>query len=555
MHHTASSIRGRAAAALILILLLACTAALAEGTTAEPLYGTIVSGIEEQDAIDAQLAAEAEHGYTFDNPLCVINPYGTVPLSAVLIFDTAAETAVTLTVKGHSEEDDVTAEFPAATRHILPVIGLYSGEANTVVLTLSDGSASTVTVQTEAIDDETLLKGEVTVPAGEAYDYSELTFVTIGNTQCVTAYDSKGDLRYYASFKARRTTPIRQLANGHYLVCSDNTAEESDANGGFMEVDLCGKIYRLYTLPGGFHHDVTELPNGNFLVATSQDDLAVVMDRVVEIDRETGDIVWDLDLSDILDSADGSSTLYKATDWAHLNAVSYDEATDSVLLSCRAIDAVVSVDKETSAVNWILGNPEGWTNTDSSLFFTPAEGQADFEWNYGQHDATFLDSTHIMMFDNGTNRYKTVTPEAQRNTLSYSRAVVYAIDPETMTISQEWSYGKERGEEWYSSHFCSVEYDAEESAYWICSGTIESETGVYAADTAATDTAAATTAAADTQTAVTLARIDMVRDSDLLYELVLTASGYRATRLNPYAYATMLDLETPGIVYSYTKAE
>ncbi len=536
---------GLIAWALALALLLTCTAALAQDTAAQALYTTAASAIEEQDAVDAALLAEAELGYTFADPLCVVNPYGSVPLSAVILFDTEAETAVTLTVKGHAEEDDVTAVFAAATRHVLPVIGLYADAANTVVLTLSDGSTSTVTVQTESIEDEALLAGTVTVPAGESYDYTELTFLSVGNTQCIAAYDSKGDLRYYADFPARRTTPVRQLANGHYLVASDNTAEETEANGGFMEVDLCGKIYALYKLPGGFHHDVTVLPGGNYLVATSQDDLAVLMDTVVEVDCETGDIVWTLDLSDLLDSADGGSTLYREKDWAHMNAIAYDAATDSVLLSCRAINAVVSVDKTAKTVNWILGDPEGWTNTDLSLFFTPAEGQTDFEWQYAQHDATFLDSTHILLFDNGTARYKTTTPEDGQNTASYSRAVVYAIDTDTMTVTQEWAYGKALGLAWYSSHFCSADYDADADAYWLCSG-------VTSYDTVTDNYVAAAADAADSSTVETLAKVDLVQGTDLLYELVVNGAGYRAARLDPYAYPAQIDLSVSGVIYTYT---
>ena len=504
--------------------------------------------MEDQDRIDAALLAEAELGYTFEEPLCVVNPYGNVPLSAVIIFDTAEEVSVSMTVKGHAPADDVTAAFPAATRHILPVVGLYASEENTVELTLPDGSVSTVLVETEAVPDETLLTGEVTVPAGEGYDYTELTFVSVGNTKCIVAYDSQGDLRYYAVFPSKRTTPFRQLANGHYLVACDNTAEETEANGGVMEVDLCGRIYSMYRLPGGFHHGLIELPSGNFLAATSQDDLEMLMDAVVEIDRETGDIVWTFDLSDVLDSTDGSSMLYKETDWSHMNSLAYDEATGSVIMSNRAINAVVSIDKETKTIHWILGDPEGWTNTDLSLFFTPAEGQADFEWQFAQHNASFLDSTHILLFDNGNSRYKTTTAEADRNTENYSRAVLYAIDTETMTVTQEWSYGKDRGLEWYSGSFCGVDYDADAGVYWICSGTpsYDTATETYVANARALD---------DPTTAKTLAKIDMVRGSDLLYELVLPASCYRAVRYDPYEYAAMPELSTPGVTYSYTAAE
>ena len=59
-----------------------------------------------------------------------------------------------------------------------------------------------------------------------------------------------------------------------------------------LEVDLNGKIYREYAIPGGQHHDFRELSNGNLLVASDSPDLSSVEDYVVEIDRESGEVVW-----------------------------------------------------------------------------------------------------------------------------------------------------------------------------------------------------------------------------------------------------------------------
>ena len=533
------------ASLLAMLFIIALVPASGE-TAPAPVYKAIAASMETQNAIDQALLAEAALGYTLEEPFCMVNPYGLVPLSAILIFDTPQETPVTMTVKGHAAEDDVTAEFPAATRHILTVVGLYANENNTVILSLPDGSTSTVMIQTESVDDETLLHGQVTVPASNHYNFTQLTFVSIGNTQCVVAYDSKGDLRYYAKFVGTTTTPLPQLENGHYLVIEDNTAKEEGNKGGFMEVDLCGRIYRKFILPGGFHHDICVLADGSFVVPSSQDDMAVRQAKLVEIDPETNDIVWELELGTLLDPTDGGSTLAKEVDWFHLNAIDYSEATNSLLLSGRAANTVLSYDLTAKKLNWILGNPEGWTTVDPSLFFTPAEGQADFEWNYAQHDATFLDSTHIMLFDNGTSRNKTVTPEAEQNTDYYSRAVVYEIDPDAMTIDQTWSYGKQLGTTWYSSHFCGVSYDETEGSYWICSGTTEYDTATqtYVADASAV---------ADEATLQTHAKLDMVKGSDLLYELVLTAPAYRLFRLNPYTYAANTDLSTPGVTYTYER--
>ena len=49
-------------------------------------------------------------------------------------------------------------------------------------------------------------------------------------------------------------------------------------------------------VPGGQHHDFVELPDGNLLIASDSPDLSTVEDYVVELDRQTGEVVWELDM-------------------------------------------------------------------------------------------------------------------------------------------------------------------------------------------------------------------------------------------------------------------
>ena len=72
---------------------------------------------DQQSAIDAALLAEGEYGYSFEEPLVVVNPYGNSPLSAVAIFTTEEEIGGAVVAKGHAPEDDVTGTFPPAFTH------------------------------------------------------------------------------------------------------------------------------------------------------------------------------------------------------------------------------------------------------------------------------------------------------------------------------------------------------------------------------------------------------------------------------------------------------
>ena len=83
-----------------------------------------------------------------------------------------------------------------------------------------------------------------------------------------------------------------------------------------------------------------------------------------------------------------------------------------------------------------------------------------------------LDNGDIALFDNGTAKVKRVDGD---NRVSgdnvYSRAVVYQIDTENMTVSQVTEYGKERGADWYSDWISGVvSLDGTQDHLWITAG-------------------------------------------------------------------------------------
>lgn len=410
----------------------------------------------QQNAIDEALLAEAGNGYTFEEPSVILNPYGNSPLTAVIVFSTEESVGGTITVKGKSPENDITGTFASAKDHIVPVYGLYNGDTTTVELTLDNKASTSIEVTTEAVDPGV---GEITMDMKDAsvYDYNKLT-ILCSLAGKMYATDAAGDIRWLLTGVGNMGA--HQLANGHLMVPSSFVLRQMYYRSGLLEIDLSGKVYREYAVPGGMHHDFQELPNGNFLIAGDSPDLSSVEDYIVEIDRESGDVVWELDMKDLLDTKDGASVSTfmdgsEEIDWYHNNAVWYDEANDLVLMSARHKDAIVAVSKSDKTLAWILGDPNGWEKADPSLFFTPV-GE-DFEWQYAQHQVTMLDNGDIMMFDNGS--YKVKDPDDPNRATGddvYSRAVIYRINTEDMTVEQVFEYGKERGEEWYSDWVSGV---------------------------------------------------------------------------------------------------
>ena len=492
-----------------------------EENTSEASYLEVTDRFAQQTSIDEALSQEAQNGYPLEEALIVVNPYGTSPLSAVAIFSTEEACGGTITVKGKSSENDVTGTFAAEKDHIVPIYGLYNNDTTEVVITLEDGTSSSFEVTTEDINVDygtiqTKMKTETN------YDYENLTFIcsTMGSLYAV---DAAGDIRFYTTMGG--SLGVHQLENGHLLMPASYVLKTSYYKEGMIETDLLGKIYREFMVPGGQHHDFVELPDGNLLIASDSPDFSTVEDYVVELDRQTGEVVWELDMKDLMGIEEGQSASMDSdgseeSDWFHNNGLAYDAQNDLVLLSARHKDAIVAVKKEEKSIAWILGDPTGWGEEYQSYFFTP-EGE-DFEWFYAQHNVSILDNGDIALFDNGTARVKRVDGDDRVSGDDvYSRAVVYNIDTESMTVSQESEYGKERGADWYSDWISGVvSLDGTKDHLWITAGSHlhsdeENRNDYYPKDMFVSGLTKTT-------------YIDQVDNGELTFELTISGDTYNA---------------------------
>lgn len=515
----------------VAMLATMCACGLAEGQAIE-----VTDVYETQNLIDEALRAEMEAQYDFSEPEVIIDPYQKAPLSAVVLFHTDEEIGGTIAVKGKAEKDTIYGTIEPASDHIVPVIGLYNGEPTQVELTLDDGRTNTLEITTEK---HSFDYGERTVNMIDesAYDYSKLTFIypVSGGAYAV---DSAGDIRWY--FECPLTQGCQLLENGHLILPISFLAKTLYYSEGIQEIDLTGKVYAQYAIPGGQHHEIRELSNGNLLVATDSPDYSTVEDIVVELDRATGEVVWSLDLKDLLHQDDALAekmTPFASVDWAHNNGLWYDEANDLLLMSCRVLNAVIAIHKTDKTLAWIISDPKGWEGmgVDESLFFTPVGD--DFDWPRGQHEVTMLDNGDIMLFDNGTSRVASwedgtfLTGEDV-----FSCAVVFHIDTEAMTIEQVFEYGKERGSQWYSDFMSGVEsLDGTKDDLWITAGT-----HAYNPETNRHDLNVVESLQPG---AIKSGHFDHVKNGELVYEMVLVGvQTYRSSRLPAYPGKGYLDV-------------
>lgn len=482
---------------------------------------------------EERLLQELRKGtYTVQQPLVVVNPYFVNPLTAMILFSTEEKQQVTVTVKGIEPAGDITHTFPAATEHVLPILGLYPEYENQVEVTLAQGERAAVTIQTERIENMPYHADYINTTA--EYMDGNLMFVTPAGDSLAGGYDYRGDCRWH--LVEPFIFDMKRAKNGHLLIGSNRLLEMPYYTAGVCEMDMVGKIYAEYRIPGGYHHDQFEMEDGNLLILTQEKNASTAEDMCVLVDRNTGDILKSWDYKNALPQDIGKSGSWSDHDWFHNNAVWYDKRTNSLTLSGRHQDIIINLDYETGKLNWIIGDPEGWPQDFvDEYFFTPAgmeEGQ-EFDWQYEQHACMMLPDGDIMCFDNGHWRAKDQA-HYRLNRDNFSRGVRYRIDTEKKTIRQVWEYGKERKNDFFSSYISNVEY-YRDGYYLIHSGGMGYNHGVTCEELPVYMDL-------DDPECVLKSITVEVMDDQVVYEMHLPSNYYRAEKLPLYRDGANLEL-------------
>lgn len=450
--------------------------------------GNLVSYKYEEHLITDQNNAEAKFLAAFEKAApelaeahVIVNPYLINPLAALILFKTKKEVPVTITVHGkrHARENLVHT-FEKATSHVIPAIGLY------------EGIKTKITVQAGNESKEFFIEAEE-LPADvcrclnimTTFDYfgNDIMTLTPADKNYAVGYDYKGDLRWILSVPTM--FDIKRLKNGNILTGSHRYSRLPYFATGLIELSMTGKIVKEYRMPGNYHHDHWELRDGNLMSLTQDhsEGKTTVEDMIALLDRKTGKVLRTWDFKDFLPQDQGGSGSQSAHDWFHNNALWVDEDNKTITLSGRHQDAIVNFSYEENGgkgrLNWIIGNPDGWSKEMQKYFFKPVGDLSKFDWQYEQHACILLPDGDVMAFDNGQYRSK-IKEKYIRNRDNFSRGVRYRINTEKMEIEQVWQFGKEWGQEFYSGYICNVEYYAD-GHYMIHSGGIGIQDG-YASD-------------------------------------------------------------------------
>ena len=300
----------------------------------------------EKDLLTIQSNIENEYfsntNYSIDEPNVIVNPYGNSPLTAIVVFQTKDLTTATVTIKGKDGSSDLIHTFTPTKIHILPIYGLYAGYENKVIVEAS-GKSKELTIKTDELPTDFAKVEKLEI---KDFNTDEFYFTTPEDKGYTAAYDINGEVRWYIIGDYK--WDIQRLNNGHILMSSDKTISKN-YSAGLMEMDLLGKVYFEYAIPGGYHHNVYELTNGNLLTISNNLDGSTTEDLIIEIDRNSGNVIKSIDLNKLLKNK-------KQGNWFKITSLVYDRNTNSIIVSGYNSNMLVNIDYASLNVNWIIGD-------------------------------------------------------------------------------------------------------------------------------------------------------------------------------------------------------
>ena len=255
--------------------------------------------------------------------------------------------------------------------------------------------------------------------------------------------DTTGQVKFSKTVSGSGGFDFKIQPNGaisFYTLTSGSPGSPNYSADGFLTaMDANYQITGRFTVPDGPTdlHDSLMLPNGHVIMLSFQD---AIMD-LTQYGGGSAAIVTDIQIKEIdssgakvfewkgrdhfqINEAAADINLQKAPpdkiDYAHGNSIDVD-ANGNLLLSCRHLDTVVKIDRQTGNIIWRFGGKK----SDFVFVNDPLAGPSH------QHCARILPNGNLILFDNGNLHNPPVT-----------RVVEYQLNeaatPKTATLV--WQY-------------------------------------------------------------------------------------------------------------------
>ena len=263
--------------------------------------------------------------------------------------------------------------------------------------------------------------------------------------------DTDGAVRWISPFPSESVLTASSTFFDHAVYVTQGTM--------LYRVDLDGTIIPLadYSSLGviNFHHQIDPGRTGMVLDADT-DTYAESINIEVE---PSGTVIKTWNLADIISATmiaggdDPSAFVFPTpTDWFHNNGVTYRLSDNSLIISSRE-DFVITLDYDSDAIEWILGDTtKKWFEFPSLQQFALTLG-ADTLPPIGQHAVSITSDDQLLLMDNGRNSLFQIPAGINR---TYSSPRKYQLNLAEKDATETWNYP---WNESVYSQFCGSIYE------------------------------------------------------------------------------------------------
>lgn len=378
-----------------------------------------------QDTVARKLEKLKKESYSMENPLLVLNPFGTNTTGLYICFDAPEGSSLSYTVRVDEESiGDFSRSMKNASetgdRLEGQIIGLIQGMENTIMLELKDGTGNVIQegeVKIQVPDFGTIK--EPILEQTEGTSSAALTdglFVLFGydrrneeEPRHLLFYDNDGVIRAEIPNNAKTTDVDLQTINGMMFFAYSAS--------GYCMVDSIGQIQNKYQITGyTSHHDFDYDGDKTVVILADKKGEETEEDIILSLDLETGETTEILDFRTIMPDIYERSVLPEGEDlldWIHFNTIDLVDG-DDLILSSRELSTIIRINDVYTEpqLAYFIAEDQIWEGT--AYEELALEKKGEFSSQGGQHTVTWLKEEgqpegqyYLYMFNNNYGVSKT----------------------------------------------------------------------------------------------------------------------------------------------------
>lgn len=379
--------------------------------------------LDYQSEINEQIETlKNKNNYTIKEPLLIANPYGTNTTAVYMYFKTDDECNASYTISADGYDDFLrtlnnNSNSGYTTEHEYLLVGFVPGTTNNITVTLTDTKGNIIDTLDWSYDAPELLGSEdniqLEVTTGNSSEpLSDGLYAMLGNhtaedneeVDFILLYDNNGTIRSEIPITSYRSCRVIFDDDMMYYSISASKIAGMNKTGQVTEIFNTGD-YKL-------HHDYIWGSENDLIVLASKKDAETNEDRIISIDRDTGDVKELIDLKDLFSNYFNTLTISddsdEAFDWMHINSIQLINE-DSIIISSRETSSIIKIDNiyDQPTVDYMIGSKTFWQ--ESGYDNLVLEQIGDFSLNAGQHCVTYqeddslADGQYYLYFYNNNN--------------------------------------------------------------------------------------------------------------------------------------------------------